>query len=96
LQAKHSSQAEHQARLLQQQIFDVMQGQLNNLKKRLKDKVAEDSYLDRFSSLIWHNLLMTVRTTVRLQFQGTLARFNTEIPNSYICKATPVLPQDLG
>jgi hypothetical protein len=37
---------------LQQQIFDVVQGQLNNLKERLKDKVSKDSYLDQFSSLI--------------------------------------------
>jgi hypothetical protein len=73
-----------------------MQGQLDNLKERLEDKVAKDSYLDRFSSPIWHDLLVIVRTAVRLQFQGTLARFNTEILNSYVCETTPALSQDLG
>jgi len=95
LQARWGSQAEEKSRQLQREIFDVVRGRIDDLKGSLDGKVNQESYLDRFSAAIWHELLVTVRTAGP-QFQGTLASFNPGVPDSRACQPAPALPQDLS
>jgi hypothetical protein len=96
LQAPFGSQAEDQSQRLQRQIFDVVRGRLDDLEGSLEGRVGHDSYLERFSSPIWKEILVTVRATAGPCFQGQLARYNTELPPSLPGEAVPALTRDLS
>jgi hypothetical protein len=96
LRAAFGGQAEDQSQQLQRQIFDVVRGRLDDLEGSLEGRVGHDSYLERFSSPIWKEILVTVRATAGPCFQGQLARYNTELPPSLPGEAAPALTRDLS
>lgn len=73
-----------QARRLQRQIFEFVGSRVdeftsdsNNSYLATLPHAQDDSYLKRFVSPVWQDLLISVHKTVGLRFQEPLSKFNT-------------------
>jgi hypothetical protein len=96
LQATVGSEAEALAQTLQQEIFRVVRKRLDNFDGNLEGDAGQDSYLERFSSPIWNELLVLVHDTAGPRFQGLLAPCNTELPPRLPSQSAPALARDLS
>jgi hypothetical protein len=99
LEDKFEGQAGEEARQLQRRIFDTLRGRVDELVTRSggdclsKPPSSEgEPYLDRFERPIWKDILVKVHATVGPRFQGALARFNTEHPESLLTQLEPREP----
>jgi len=73
-----------------------VQGRLDELEGSLEGDLGKDSYLERFRSPIWKDILATVRTATGPHFQGLLATFNTQPLESLNCQIEPPLMRALS
>ncbi|KAG9239787.1 hypothetical protein BJ878DRAFT_38335, partial [Calycina marina] len=83
---------EGQARELQRQIFDIVRGRVGELSSLtvMPDK-GGDAYLERFQIPIWKEILIAVHPMIGAQFQGVLAKFNTQDPATIISQRESTL-----
>jgi hypothetical protein len=72
---------EGQAQELQRRIFDVVRYRVDDLSHLSKmPDTNEESYLERFESPIWKDILVVVHSMVGTRFQGVMAKFNQQDP----------------
>jgi hypothetical protein len=72
---------EGQAQKLQRRIFDVVKHRLDELSNLTKmPDTHKESYLERFESPLWKDILVVVHSLVGNSFQGVMARFNQQDP----------------
>jgi hypothetical protein len=74
----------------------VVRNRLDSFEGILEGDVGQDSYLERFSSPIWNELLVMVHNAAGPRFQGLLAPYNTELPAPLPYQSAPTLTRDLG
>lgn len=75
--------AEGQAQELQRRIFDVVRHRVTELSDLSKMPDAnEESYLERFESPIWKDILVVVYSMVGSGFHGVVAKFNQQDPTT--------------
>lgn len=89
--------AEGQAQELQRRIFDVLRGRINEVSdlSKMPDTDGE-SYLERFESSIWKDILVTVHGMVGPYFYGVMAKFNKEDPITLTSRQEPSLVSAIG
>jgi hypothetical protein len=96
LEATVGSEAEALAQTLQREIFRVVRQRLDSFDGNLEGDVGQDSYLERFSSPIWNELLVLVHHAAGPRFQGLLAPYNTDLPPRLPSQSAPALTRDLS
>jgi hypothetical protein len=97
LRAMHGEEeAGRIAQQLQRDIFDVVRGRWDELEGSLEGDVSQPSYLARFSSPIWHELLVLVHRVVGPRFVGQLVPYNGELPPPVSRHSKPALIQSIG
>jgi hypothetical protein len=90
-------EAERVAQQLQRDIFDVVRGRWNELDGILEGDVSRVSYVTRFKTPIWHDLLVVVHKAVGPRFVGHLARANKEVlPPRPSSTSKPALVRSIG
>ena len=72
---------EGQAQQLQRRIFDIVRDRITELSDLSKLPGTDgESYLERFESPIWKDILLSVHSIVGPCFQGVMAKFNQQDP----------------
>jgi hypothetical protein len=72
---------EGQAQELQRRIFDTVRYRVDELSDLSKMPDTEkESYLERFESPLWKEILVMVHSMVNTGFQGVMAKFNQQDP----------------
>lgn len=96
LTIEHDSGALRKLRKLQRELFASVEGQLDQLEGSLGGDISDDTYLERFRSPAWRDILMTVRNAAGSQLQENLATFRLPDPKSALCKQEPALIKTLS
>ncbi|KAL5345473.1 hypothetical protein ACLOAV_009223 [Pseudogymnoascus australis] len=88
--------APRRSRELQQELFAVAEGRLDQLEGSFGGDISNDTYLERFRSPVWADILMTVYDKAGGQLQGKLATFRLPDLNSAPCEQEPALIKTLS
>jgi hypothetical protein len=83
--------AEHAARELQRNIFNLVRGRFEELDQVWEGNVTHPTYTTRFQSTIWHELLVLVHATVGPRFVGQMERVNKGPPPPSSSNSKPAL-----
>lgn len=75
-------EAKDVARRLQRDIFAAVRGRWDELEGSLQGDTRDPSYLERFSSPVWHEILMLVHRVIGPHFHGQLEAYNKELPST--------------
>lgn len=87
-----SEDAQHAARELQRNIFNVVRGRFEELDQVWDGNVACPTYPTRFQSTpIWHELLAVVHAAVGPRFVGQMERANKGLPPQPSSNSKPAL-----
>jgi hypothetical protein len=78
------AETEGQAQELQRRIFDVVRDRVAELSdlSTMPDTGGDSSYLERFDTPIWKDILVAVHSMVGPRFQGVMAKFNQQDPTT--------------
>jgi hypothetical protein len=90
------AEAETMAQQLQRDIFDVVRGRWDELDGSLDGDMNLPTYIERFSSPIWHDLLVLVHRVVGPRFHGRLALYNTDLPSNQPGQPASTLTRELS
>lgn len=93
---EHGSGAPRKSRELQRELFAFAEGRLDQLEGSLGGDISDDTYLERFRSPVWGDILMNVRDKAGGQLQGKLATFKLLDPKSALCEQEPALIESLS
>lgn len=96
MSTEHDSGAPRRSRELQRELFAVAEGRLDQLEGSFGGDISDDTYLERFRSPVWADILMTVCDKAGGQLQGKLATFRLPDPNSAPCEQEPALIKTLS
>lgn len=86
LKIEHDNTAPRKARELQRLVFASAKGRLDQLEGSLGGDISDDTYLERFRSPAWRDILMTVRDAAGGQLLENLATFELPDPKSALCE----------
>ncbi|OBT95119.1 hypothetical protein VE01_07344 [Pseudogymnoascus verrucosus] len=96
LTIEHNSQAPRKSRKLQRDLFATVEGRLDQLEGSLGGDIGDDTYLERFKSPTWRDILITVRDAAGGQLQENLATLRLPGPKSTLYEQEPALIKALS
>ncbi|KFY65503.1 hypothetical protein V496_02533, partial [Pseudogymnoascus sp. VKM F-4515 (FW-2607)] len=96
LTIEHDRRAPRKSCDLQREIFACAEGRMDQLEGSLGGDISDDTYIERFRSPAWRDILMTVRDAAGGQLLEILATFELPDPKSALCEQEPALIKALS